>query len=390
MSDPISSARNPGIDLLRGLSIVLVVMHHTALRIPLEKGVLGDWLPEWLLYGIQYDGFEAVFLFFVISGFLITSNSLARWGTLAAIDARAFYRRRAARILPCLLILVAVLSGAGAGRRAALHDGTAEADAGRHGRCRRSALRVNVYQADTGWLPAGWGVLWSLSIEEVFYLAFPVVCLLLGRTRLLVPALLLLALSIPVVRSQHPPRRDLGGGEHSARHGRASPPACSRRCWCGAGRRARRRPCAGRSRWASSACWPSSSRATSCGTRCAWLHAGADRSRRPRWCIASHWRAVAPRRRRRGAPSPGCARSDASATRSTSRTCSSSGSSSTASTPPAPTCAWASPGIRRCSRARGRWAGWSRASSRRRSSAPSLRARARVTRARVRTQEAAA
>ena len=63
-------------------------MHHAALRIPLEKGVLGDWLPSWFLYGIQYDGFESVFLFFVISGFLITSNSLARWGALAAIDAQ--------------------------------------------------------------------------------------------------------------------------------------------------------------------------------------------------------------------------------------------------------------------------------------------------------------
>jgi peptidoglycan/LPS O-acetylase OafA/YrhL len=62
-------------------------------------------------------------------------------------------------------------------------------------------LHVGWYEARTGYLPAGWDVLWSLSIEEVFYLAFPVVCLLLGRTRALVPALLLLALSIPVVRS---------------------------------------------------------------------------------------------------------------------------------------------------------------------------------------------
>ena len=193
-------ARNAGIDLLRGLSIVLVVMHHTALRIPLEKGVLADWLPERFLYGIHYDGFESVFLFFVISGFLITSNSLARWGSLAAIDLRAFYRRRAARILPCLVILVAVLCGlALAGvRHYTLEQPTqtlAGAAASAFGFC------LNVYEAKTGYLPAGWDVLWSLSIEEAFYLAFPLVCLLAGRSRLLVPALLALALSIPVVRA---------------------------------------------------------------------------------------------------------------------------------------------------------------------------------------------
>ena len=192
--------RNPGIDLLRGLSIVLVVMHHTALRIPLEKSVLADWLPERFLDGIQYNGFESVFLFFVISGFLITSNSLARWGALAAIDAKAFYRRRAARIVPCLVILVAVLCGLAL---AGVPHYTLEQPGQTLLRAALAALglHINVYEANTGYLPASWDVLWSLSIEEAFYLAFPLVCLLLGRTRLLVPALLLLALSIPVVRA---------------------------------------------------------------------------------------------------------------------------------------------------------------------------------------------
>ena len=57
-------------------------------------------------------------VFFILSGFLITNHALLRWGALARIDARAFYARRFARIVPCLLALVVVLSAldlAGAG-----------------------------------------------------------------------------------------------------------------------------------------------------------------------------------------------------------------------------------------------------------------------------------
>lgn len=85
-------------------------MHHVGLRIPLKSGVLASFLPEWFLNALIFNGYEAVFIFFVISGFLITSNTLARWGSVGAIHARSFYVRRAARILPCLLILVAVLA----------------------------------------------------------------------------------------------------------------------------------------------------------------------------------------------------------------------------------------------------------------------------------------
>lgn len=55
--------RNPGIDLLRGLSILLVVLHHIGLRIPLKRGVLAGYLPEWVLGAINYNGYESVFVF---------------------------------------------------------------------------------------------------------------------------------------------------------------------------------------------------------------------------------------------------------------------------------------------------------------------------------------
>jgi peptidoglycan/LPS O-acetylase OafA/YrhL len=289
-------------------------MHHTAIRIPLEKGVLADWLPQRFLYGIQYDGFESVFLFFVISGFLITSNSLARWGALAAIDAKAFYRRRAARILPCLLILVAVLCGlALAG---APHYTMEQPKQTLPGAVMSAlGLYLNVYQARTGWLPAGWGVLWSLVDRGGVLPRFPLACLLLGRTRLLVPALLALALSIPLVRA-HPSRRDLGEKRTTCKAWRPSRPACWPRCWCGAGRR----------RGMSTVRWT-----TALGVvgLLAVYFAGTELWHSLRFeymlvltfsaaalVIASRWRAAVDhvRRCRRSA---GCARSDASATRST-------------------------------------------------------------------------
>jgi peptidoglycan/LPS O-acetylase OafA/YrhL len=199
-SKGVISTRNHGIDLLRGISILLVVLHHIGLRIPLKKSLLADILPTRLLSALNYNGYEAVFVFFVISGFLIASNTLRRDGSLAQIDLRAFYARRFSRIAPCLLLLVAVL---GVLHLMGVDDYVIHREGQSLPRAIVAALgfHLNWYEGRTGYLPGNWDVLWSLSIEEVFYIGFPIVCLLTRRTWILVPMLVVLTLSLPFTRA---------------------------------------------------------------------------------------------------------------------------------------------------------------------------------------------
>lgn len=175
------------IDFLRGISILLVVIRHVKIRIPFQDVSLLEGLPDHLISAIFISGNEGVRIFFVISGFLITFTSLNRWGSLEKMDIKKFYKLRFARIAPCLVGLLAILSG--------LHFlGVKDyviSSKFTYFEALFSALtfHLNWLEGMKGYLPGNWDVLWSLSVEEVFYFFFPVICLF-ARNKYILSAVL--------------------------------------------------------------------------------------------------------------------------------------------------------------------------------------------------------
>lgn len=194
------SSRLAGVDVLRGLCVLLVVLHHINLRFVLNHLPVQHALPARAEQVLFWSGYYAVVAFFVISGFLITGLSLRRWGSLGAVRIGSFYRMRFARIAPCLLLLLIALSAL---HLAGVPDFTIRPERASLGRALVAALtfHVNWLEGHHGYLPGGWDVLWSLSVEEAFYLLFPLAAVLLRSERVFLLALATLLIVGPVTRT---------------------------------------------------------------------------------------------------------------------------------------------------------------------------------------------
>ncbi|WP_175718591.1 acyltransferase family protein [Burkholderia anthina] len=197
--------RNARIDVLRGVSILLVLLHHFNIPYSLRDTSIARLVGWDTVHAVVRNGNYGVTMFFVISGYLITSNARRRWGSLDALDIRAFYVSRIARIVPCLLLLLALVNGLAAAGVPIFENHAPQGVAVSFWLVNLASLTfwMNVLIGAAGWVNYALGVLWSLSVEEVFYLSFPLLCLALRReTRLFAFWAAIVAIG-PVYRFTH-------------------------------------------------------------------------------------------------------------------------------------------------------------------------------------------
>ena len=193
--------RLDGVDLLRGLAIFFVLMNHVNMRLLSAKVPYTHGLPPQLVSSLVWNGQFGVQIFFAVSGFLITSTTLRRWGSVSRVNVREFYQLRFARIAPLLLGLLVILSIL---HLAHIKDFVVSQKVGGLGRALLAAFtfHINLLEARRGYLPASWDIMWSLSVEEMFYLFFPLACLIFRRGRFLVIPLLIFVALGPFARSR--------------------------------------------------------------------------------------------------------------------------------------------------------------------------------------------
>jgi len=181
--------RLDGVDLLRALAIFFVLMNHVNIRLLIARVPYLANVPRAMADALVWNAQRGVQMFFAVSGFLITSTALRRWNSISGVNVRDFYVLRFARIAPLLLLILAVLSFLHLGQ---VNHYVVTEKTGGLPRAILAALtfHVNALEARRGYLPGSWDILWSLSVEEMFYLFFPIVCYVLRTTRAFVVLML--------------------------------------------------------------------------------------------------------------------------------------------------------------------------------------------------------
>ena len=172
----------PSLDGLRTVAIAIVVLSHTRTLLP--PVIANSGIFRYVIGG----GLHGVQVFFVISGYLITTLLLREFERTGEMSLRRFYARRVLRIFPAFYIYlaaVALLWGIGVQKQ----DTSTFVSA---------ATYTIIYHPR----PQGWFVqhAWSLSIEEQFYLLWPAVLLLAHRRRVAARVAIVLLALMPIVR----------------------------------------------------------------------------------------------------------------------------------------------------------------------------------------------
>jgi peptidoglycan/LPS O-acetylase OafA/YrhL len=210
-----NSKHNSGIDALRGFAILSVILLHINIRIPFSDTYFGSILPHSIYNILFWSGFYGVCVFFVISGFLITTSSLNKWDSLPNLSLSGFYSMRFARIMPLLLALLLVLS---LFHFFGIKEFVINPEKTTLGRAIFAALtfHINWLEIKVGYLPGSWDVLWSLSIEEIFYLFFPIVCILCRKEWHFIALISVFLVISPFARTVWYSGNELGDKNHFA------------------------------------------------------------------------------------------------------------------------------------------------------------------------------
>jgi peptidoglycan/LPS O-acetylase OafA/YrhL len=149
-----------GLDGLRGIAVAAVLLYHGG--VPLAQG-----------------GFLGVEIFFVLSGFLITSLLVAEWRRSSTIALLAFWGRRARRLLPALFCVVCAVGVyytlAGPTHAVPGLEGDGIATVFYYSNWHQIAIGTTYFAASGPVSPLQHT--WSLAIEEQFYLLWPLVML---------------------------------------------------------------------------------------------------------------------------------------------------------------------------------------------------------------------